>query len=456
MTTSTEPHDPAADSAAPPHLVPVTSPRACRDVARQVAGRPTARPAVHAPTSGARISRIPNAEDAFDDSASTEIRSSGVCGESTPRYRDSDHARSLRVDDPGGLIAAIPALVGFAPQRSLVVAVLRSGVSDAASPMIEAVARFDLDPDDGRRGKAAMVTACIAQICAVEQAREVLAVVVDDRLAEPARDGMGTPSDAEIATLITAIDKRLTRRGIDIGGAWAVRAIEADRRWWSLFDRDHHGRVPDPAASEVTLAHVLDGRPIHGSRSELTALVAADEELGAEVAALLPGALATARERFTGAVDHGDLDGYRRNALEYVLWQIADVESGAVPTAVEIAELVAALRDRAVRDTMFALAVGDHAGAAESLWLTLVRALSGPDRAEAAALLGYSAYIRGDGPFAGIALDAALLADPFHPMALLLETSLRAGMRPESLRRLARSGYATASRLGIELGPTVR
>lgn len=142
--------------------------------------------------------------------------------------------------------------------------------------------------------------------------------------------------------------------------------------------------------------------------------------------------------------------------FEFVLWQIAHVESGAVPTVPEIAELVAALRDRAVRDTMFALAVGDHAAAAESLWLTLVRALSGSDRAEVAALLGYSAYIRGDGPFAGIALDAALLADPFHPMAILLETSLRAGMRPEALRRLARSGYDTAACLGIELGPAVR
>ncbi|MCP2298043.1 protein of unknown function (DUF4192) [Nocardia amikacinitolerans] len=131
---------------------------------------------------------------------------------------------------------------------------------------------------------------------------------------------------------------------------------------------------------------------------------------------------------------------------------------GSEPVAApEIAEVVAALRDRVVRDAMFALAASDHAAAAERLWLTLVRGLpSGRDRAEVAALLGYSAYFRGDGPFAGIALEAALEADPGNAMAILLETSLRAGMRPEQLRRLARSGYDAAAWLGVDLGPVVR
>lgn len=460
MTTSTEPHDSAADHAAgslaSPGLAPMTSPRACRHVARRVAGQ---RGAAHAAASEPRTAEVPEGRaldtGAFDiEPRAGALDAPTICGENGPRYRRNDPPRSAHVGDPGELIAALPALVGFAPQRSLVVAVLRAGVTHGERPVIEALARFDLAPETRQRARVSMFTACIAQICAVEQAAEVLVIVVDDRLSGPSVADADADADAD--ALVASLDKRLGRRGIEVGGGWAVRGIEAGARWWSLFDREQRGEVPDPTASPVTLAHVLEGRPIRRSRAELTALVEADTVRQGEVAVLLPAALAMARDRFTRAVTHGDLDGYRRNALEFVLWQIAHVESGAVPTVPEIAELVAALRDRAVRDTMFALAVGDHAAAAESLWLALVRALSGPDRAEVAALLGYSAYIRGDGPFAGIALDAALLADPFHPMAILLETSLRAGMRPEALRRLARSGYDTAACLGIELGPAVR
>ncbi|MEV0292701.1 DUF4192 domain-containing protein [Nocardia sp. NPDC050710] len=456
MTTPTEPSDtgfvPEAEPTAPHDGGPTAG---CDDLPARYCAPKRVLPS-------SRIGDIPDAGHA--GGGAPRIRAAGagrhgVCSEPTPWYRGGEWARPLRVDDPGELIAAMPAMVGFPPERSLVIAVLADGVAAGASPMIEAVVRFDLDPSGKRRGAATMFATCIAQICTAEEAREVLAVIVDDRMREPAphesrtRRAGGEPS---LGALVTALHRRLARRGIELGGAWAVRAIEAEQRWWSLFDPEHRGTVPDPTASSVALAHVLDGRPIRRSRSELTALVAADPAICAEVAAQLDSALAAARDRFTRAVRHGDLDGYRRGALEHVLWQIANAESGSCLDAWEIAELVAALRDRDVRDTMFALAVGDHAAAAERLWVAMVRALSGPDRADIAALLGYSAYVRGDGPFAGIALDAALTADPANPMAILLETSLRAGMRPESLRRLARSGYATASYLGIDLGPVVR
>ncbi|MEV6387604.1 DUF4192 domain-containing protein [Nocardia xishanensis] len=379
-----------------------------------------------------------------------------LCGQPSPVYRGGYSARPLRVDDPGELIAAVPAMVGFYPARSLVVAVL-GPAEPGASPAIAAVLRFDLAAEGGRRRLAASFAALIGQICAAERATEVLAVIVDDRAGRPARKAQrGARSGAAGRALIGALAERLGSGGIRIGGAWAVAAIEEGRPWWSLFDRSGGGSVPDPSASTVALAHVLDGRPILRSRSELTDRVAVDAALCAEVGAQLDSAVAVARDRFARAVRHDELPGYRRRSLEHVLWQVANIESGALLTAPEIAEIVAALRDRVVRDAMFALAAGDHAAAAERLWLTLARGSSGSDRAEFAALLGYSAYLRGDGPFAGIALEAALNADPSNAMAILLETALRAGMRPEQLRRLARSGYATAAWLGVDLGPMIR
>ncbi|WP_433678181.1 DUF4192 domain-containing protein [Nocardia sp. CA-119907] len=374
------------------------------------------------------------------------------------QHRDRAAAGALHVDEPGELIAAVPAMVGFTPQRSLVVAVLASSPDPQRAPIIDAVARFDLDPAfGGRRGLAAAYARSVAQICAAAGASEVLAVIVDDRVREPRRTrGHDAAGIGGWGTLIAAFTRRLAQQEVFLAGAWAVSAIEAGQQWWSLLEANHRGTLPDPATSPVTVAHVLAGRPIRRTRSELTDLLTPDTELTQQVTAHLDAALTQARRRHTAAVRHGDLDRYQRRALELVLSQIANINSGAALTATECAELAAALRDRTVRDTLFALAVGDHAAAAENLWIVLARACSGSDRADAATLLGYSAYIRGDGPLAGIALHAALDADPAHSMASLLEIALRTGMRPDTLRRLAHCGLGIAADLGIDLGPAIR
>ncbi|OCF84930.1 hypothetical protein AW168_39000 [Nocardia brasiliensis] len=362
----------------------------------------------------------------------------------------------MHVDEPGDLIAGVPAMIGFAPERSLVVLVLRAVPDRDDGAIIDAVMRFDLDQEGGRgRLRAEQVARCVAQVSAHDDVAEVLAVVVDDRSVEPDQCGSDIVERCGIGRfdmLVAALARRLAAQDIALAGAWAVRAIRPGERWWSLFGMQRSGLLADPATSAVALSQVLDGRPVLGSRAELVALVTEDVALQEEVAALLDTALAIARDRYARAVRRGEPDAYSRQALEYVLWQVANLESDNEPMARELAELAAALRDRSVRDAMFALAVGDHAAAAEALWAVLTRALRGRDRAEAAALLGYSAYARGDGPLAGIALEAALTADPDHPMALLLETSLSLGMRPEQMRRLARSGYHAAADLGIDLG----
>ncbi|MGW4848697.1 DUF4192 domain-containing protein [Nocardia brasiliensis] len=379
-----------------------------------------------------------------------------VCAEPAPPFGVEAPECVVHVDEPGDLIAGVPAMIGFAPERSLVVLVLRAVPDRDDGAIIDAVMRFDLDQEGGRgRLRAEQVARCVAQVSAHDDVAEVLAVVVDDRSVEPdlcgsdivARCGIG-----RFDMLVAALARRLAAQDIALAGAWAVREIQPGERWWSLFGEQRSGLLADPATSAVALSQVLDGRPVLGSRAELAAMVTEDVALQDEVAALLDTALAIARDRYARAVRRGEPDAYSRQALEYVLWQVANLESDNEPMARELAELAAALRDRAVRDAMFALAVGDHAAAAEALWAALTRALRGRDRAEAAALLGYSAYARGDGPLAGIALEAALAADPDHPMALLLETSLSLGMRPEQMRRLARSGYHAAADLGIDLG----
>jgi hypothetical protein len=127
------------------------------------------------------------------------------------------------------------------------------------------------------------------------------------------------------------------------------------------------------------------------------------------------------------------------------------VAGGQVLPDAELAELGCALNEVAVRDTLYALAVSEMAGQAEALWALLARALPAPWRVEALVLLAFSAYVRGDGPLAGVSLEAALRCDSDHRMAGMLDTALQSGLRPEQIRELAITGYRIAKRLGVRL-----
>ncbi|MEV0246891.1 DUF4192 domain-containing protein [Nocardia sp. NPDC050712] len=365
-------------------------------------------------------------------------------------------ADSARIDHTGDLIAAIPAMLGFIPQRSLVIAVIRTRTSPETTPIIDAVARYDLEPPGGRQRLAARIAQSLGQICAAEHAESVLAVIIDDRLAGPKPQEPHRPWAARYTALIKALDKSLATHEVLLGGAWAVAAIAGNELWWALLGGTDGGVLPDPGESLLAIASEIDGRRIHRSRAELSAGLDVEPDLSARVAVELDAAIARCQDRFNRAQRHGEIAGYHRALVEYVLWQVAHTSAGEPPGARAIAELVPALREPVVRGALFALAYTEHAEATERLWLSMVRALPGVERADAAALLGYSAYARGDGPYAGMAFDAALLVDPGHKMTGLLESGLRAGMRPGPLRRVARSAHEMAADLGIDLGPLVR
>jgi hypothetical protein len=107
-----------------------------------------------------------------------------------------------------------------------------------------------------------------------------------------------------------------------------------------------------------------------------------------------------------------------------------------------VAEVASALCDHRVRDACLPWCAGPGGTAAEQLWLALVRATPAPERAEPAALLALTAYLRGDGALAGVALDAALRACPHHSLSGLLRAALDAGLPPELLRSVAADAAA--------------
>lgn len=336
----------------------------------------------------------------------------------------------FRFTRPGALIAALPAVLGFVPEKSMVLVSLEEG-------RIGAVMRADLSDDLGDNiGR-------LAEIVATSGAQSVVAVIVD-------ADGALCPMCADDhQRWCDTLTEELQGRGVDLYAAHVVDRVEAGGTWRCVDGCGDGGQVDDPAASPLAAAAVLDGRRLYGSRADLRAVVVAADP--AVVAALGESVRACAAAR--DADWQSDPDGRGRRDVEYTISVAQRVLDGAPPDDAELARVASGLTDIAVRDTLYALAVGSEAAAAEALWALLARRLPDPWRVEALVLLAFSAYARGDGPLAGIALESALQSDPGHRMAGMLDIALQSGMRPEQIRELTGTGYRLAKRLGVRLPP---
>ena len=335
----------------------------------------------------------------------------------------------FRFDRPGTLIAALPAVLGFVPEKSLVLVSLEDG-------RMGAVMRADLAAD------LADNIDRLAEIAATSGADSVVAVIVD-------ADGALCPMcNVDHRQLCDALTDALAEHAVGLYAAHVVDRVENGGRWRCVDDCGAQGTVEDPTASPLAAAAVLDGRRLYRHRADLQAVIAAAPDRAADLVEPI-----RARAAVRQAAWETDPDGCGRRDVEAVMAVAARLSEGIEPAADEIAGLACGITDVAVRDTLYALAVGADAGAAEALWAALARTLPDPWRVEALVLLAFSAYARGDGPLAGLSLEAALRSDPDHRMAGMLDTALQSGMRPEQIRELARTGYRLAKRLGVQLPP---
>lgn len=338
------------------------------------------------------------------------------------------HRPNSPLDRPGVLIAALPAVLGFLPENSLVLVT-------AAQGEMGAVLRADLA--GAEYGDS---LSHLAELAAASRAEIAVAVIVND-------DGAACQMCAEgYRDLAHELEVELARWDIDLLAAHVVDKVAAGGRWYCADGCGSSGAVEDPAASPITAAAVLDGRRLYTRRSELVAVVApVDPERSATLTQMIEQA---------GAFDLDRPGSQARSDIEHAL-ACAEQIAGARPLDDDqLVRLALALTDPRVRDTLYALAVGDCAGSAETLWADLARRLPEPWRVEALVLLAFSAYARGDGPLAGISLDAARGGMPMHRMAGMLDTALQSGMRPEQIRELASTGYRLAKQLGVRLPPS--
>jgi hypothetical protein len=105
----------------------------------------------------------------------------------------------------------------------------------------------------------------------------------------------------------------------------------------------------------------------------------------------------------------------------------------------QVARLAWGLRDVDLRDRALALALGRSAAAAEVVWTELTRRAPAPLDAAPATLLAVTAWVRGDGALANVALERALASEPSYTFAGLLRSALDACLHPAEIRRLIRA-----------------
>lgn len=313
-----------------------------------------------------------------------------------------------RLTTPGELIAALPYLLGFHPLDSLVVATIQPG----APPTVGLVLRADLPPAGHEREFA-------EQLCAPLRARNIaLAVLV-------VIGGPPQPPPA-VAVLRTAL------AGLKITVVHALRAesTAAGAVWTCLDDPQRCGRLPDPAASPLAALSVAAGEVTFADREQLHGLVAPhDDDALRRRGHLLDLAVAAT----TGHHDESTVV----NGVRLVRTAAAAAARGQLPsTDEEIVRLAVALSEPLVRDSCLDLCLGPSARAAEQLWLALTRATPAPEVAEPATLAALSAYLRGDGALAGMALERALQAWPGHSLSTVLDGVLQHAVPPPVLARL--------------------
>ncbi|WP_433264927.1 DUF4192 domain-containing protein [Actinosynnema sp. CS-041913] len=331
------------------------------------------------------------------------------------RPGQSAPGRPMRLSDHGQLIAAIPHLLGFYPTDSIVLILVRNN-------LVFLTQRIDLPTSTLHDEQlAAQVANDVRQYADVD----AIAFLVGDDA-----DGNGR---GERHRLAVHLWDAFARHGLVVD-VYGVPTIAEGARWFDYGFPERTGTVPDPENSPMHAAAVARGLVTYPDRDALAATLQPDPD---DVLKRREALMDTLAARPSSA-DPGTMQAETEQSFHLVRRQVEQVPDRTEPlTDQQIAELSIALADLWVRDRCLGFALGEHAPAAERLWTELTRQSPAPERAEAATLLAISAYLRGDGTLAALALDRAEAAHPHHRLASMVRGAMDLGMPPATIRGIA-------------------
>lgn len=296
---------------------------------------------------------------------------------------------TMTAKGPEDLLAAVPIVLGFEPEDSVVMLTF--------SGRERFHARADMPRDPGGDE-----------------------VTVDMLLSPTLSHGVD-----QVAFLLYTADearaRRLSRRLVEVfvdAGVGVVDCIRADAGRWYAASVSCPGRlkggVPYDAERHPFRAQaIFEGQLTLGSRAELAASVAADPAAVTEVEEALADARALSCAEVATVVSRG-------------------LRSGDAGGPVDVAALLRALRDPAHRDAAWGEIDRATAPAHIRLWTDVVRRAPESHVADPAALLAFSAWLAGHGALGWCALDRCLAAVPDHRLGLMVGTALENAVPPSA------------------------
>lgn len=337
---------------------------------------------------------------------------------------------SLRVTGPEDLLALVPTLMGFHPDHSAVVLT----VGGAGQPVH---ARVDL-PQRAHPGEADGLAAHLAGVARRAGVTSVAVVVY-------------TADGALSRTVVDALVHRMTDARVEV--ACVVRSDGA--RWWSVHEDGEWGGEPyDVSSHPLVVRSVVDGTVVLDSRQQLADSLRGDdageaEEISRLAESVVAGVAAVTRTLSIAgtspslAVPAGlQGDGWwLQERVRRFLWDGQRLE------AADVARLTALLTTTTLRDVAWAEITHENAARHVDLWRDVVSRVPAHLRAAPAGLLGFSAWLTGNGALAWCAVECAQEAEAGHSLAGLL-TQVLAGAVPPSAWQPPDPPQLRPSRLG--------
>ncbi|NMN99929.1 DUF4192 domain-containing protein [Gordonia sp. TBRC 11910] len=345
------------------------------------------------------------------------------------------------------LLNAVGGLIGFIPERSLVLVAFDEDGSVNSTMRQDIV----LDAAGAPRPEFLGVVDNLATLLLEYDAAVVVAIIIDDRYP---------PDSPQVAELVERISGLFDDYG-GLAAAYATSTYATGEHWHTVLPGPASrilaaspagGVLADPTSSPTALDRaVRRGRPVLRKRAMMG-------EMLAETRHCTDPSCSTDRLRAHGKLtreEQGDLLSFAFDALRTLA--AGSRTSGVEIPCAALGTWYRALTDLTVRDALLAVSITELRDPAERMWRELTRVLRGSGRASAATMLAHLHYIAGEGAFAGVALDVALGADREWSFAVLLDRALRAGVRPSLLWDVVADSYRTAHDLGVTMPePTLK
>lgn len=311
----------------------------------------------------------------------------------------------LVVKSPDELFAALPHLLGFRPEESLVLLPMGEGLP---------AARVDLPLTAADRMAVAQSLTGPFVRHAAPGASVAIAVVSHDR-------GAAASASRDVA-------RQLLTVGVDT----SLR-LWSDGRQWADLDCDATGLLTQATAQRIASATVYAGRAQPApSRHALAASLVGDRS---PVARLL-----------TSTPTPSDPRSIERACI----WSVERVErfhgDGNRLDVADATRLLVALGDIGIRDTIWGDMTRENAQSHVALWTDLTRRAPDEVRAAPAALLGFASWLHGDGARAWCALDQVPV-DQHYRLAAIVAATLENGVHPREwsgLGPVPAHGFASA------------